>query len=167
MRPCRNLHCVYDLEPPAGASCVAFLGARLPCGWLEHVLHERVVVHTCSLWQGLQSIPTRCSWHKPSACVSAENGRLVLLCRRCLRAHRNVGDGLQQRSTWPKSRPDALLCRSHRQWSWGNSGAPKGQPDPAARGAQDARRHRGFSTSPASCKVGYCMVRPVRCGSLN
>ena len=65
--------------------------------WLEHVLHERVVVHTCSLWQELQSIPTRCSWHKPSACVSAENGRLVLLCRRCLRAHRNVGDGLQLR----------------------------------------------------------------------
>ena len=38
--------------------------------WLEHVLHERVVVHTCSLWQELQSIPTRCSWQAVSVRIS-------------------------------------------------------------------------------------------------
>ena len=132
--------------------------------WLEQWLHERVVVQTCSLWQGHQSVPTRCSWQAASVRISVKSTA-------CL-AMPTVSAGAWKRwrqaeNSWPKPRTDALLCRSHRQWSWGNSGAPKGQPDPAARGAQDARRHRGFSTSPASCKVGYCMVRPVRCGSLN
>jgi hypothetical protein len=40
--------------------------------WLEHVLHDRVVVHTCSLWQGHQSISTRCSWQAVSVRISVK-----------------------------------------------------------------------------------------------
>ena len=159
--PCRKRQCRYDLEPPAGAYRGAFLVAVLP---LEQWLHERVVVQTCSLWQGHQSVPMRCSWQAASVRISVKSTA-------CL-AMPTVSAGAWKRwrqaeNSWPKPRTDALPCRSHRQWSWGSSGTPRKQPNPTARGAQDARRHRGFSTSPASCKVGYCMVRPVRCGSLN